>query len=253
MLKRDAVDVRVLARTGAVRIAVAPPAEHALERARRHHHLRRDAGRARARPDAQAEPLARMRPRVRAATAPAPDRDETRPESSANFHIAASSYTDGTLAVPACIVSPRWTRANRSSSAPTAAPRCRRSAASGPTARRSRRSFCSSRPTRSRGARRSSRGWIEAIGEYLAQNGLAWEQVSSVGLAIPGPYLRYGVLGHSANMPRQLRGLGLLQRLQPGARRRRSVARCRWSSATTARSAASARRSACAARAPAAC
>ena len=49
-------------------------------------------------------------------------------------------------------------------------------------------------------------GWIEAIGEYLAQNGLAWEQVSSVGLAIPGPYLRYGVLGHSANMPASFEG-----------------------------------------------
>jgi len=49
-------------------------------------------------------------------------------------------------------------------------------------------------------------GWIEATGEYLAQNGLDWEQVSSVGLAIPGPYLRYGVLGHSANMPASFEG-----------------------------------------------
>jgi glucokinase len=43
--------------------------------------------------------------------------------------------------------------------------------------------------------------WIEAITEYLAQNDLTWDQVSSVGLAIPGPYQRYGVLGRSANMP----------------------------------------------------
>jgi glucokinase len=49
-------------------------------------------------------------------------------------------------------------------------------------------------------------GWVEAIGRYLAQNGLAWDQVSGVGLAIPGPYLRYGVLGHSANMPPQFEG-----------------------------------------------
>jgi predicted NBD/HSP70 family sugar kinase len=49
-------------------------------------------------------------------------------------------------------------------------------------------------------------GWIEAIGEYLAQNSLEWAQVSSVGLAIPGPYLRYGVLGHSANMPASFEG-----------------------------------------------
>jgi len=49
-------------------------------------------------------------------------------------------------------------------------------------------------------------GWIEAIGRYLAQNSLVWDQVSGVGLAIPGPYLRYGVLGHSANMPPQFEG-----------------------------------------------
>jgi glucokinase len=49
-------------------------------------------------------------------------------------------------------------------------------------------------------------GWIEAVGQYLAQNGLAWDQVSGVGLAIPGPYIRYGVLGRSANMPPAFEG-----------------------------------------------
>ena len=43
--------------------------------------------------------------------------------------------------------------------------------------------------------------WVEAVTEYLAQNTLTWADVASVGLAIPGPYLRYGVLGHSANLP----------------------------------------------------
>ena len=43
--------------------------------------------------------------------------------------------------------------------------------------------------------------WIAAISEYLAENELDWDHVNSVGLAIPGPYLRYGVLGHSANLP----------------------------------------------------
>jgi glucokinase len=43
--------------------------------------------------------------------------------------------------------------------------------------------------------------WIEAISEYLTQNGLFWEQVQGVGLAIPGPYVRYGVLGRSPNLP----------------------------------------------------
>ena len=43
--------------------------------------------------------------------------------------------------------------------------------------------------------------WIDATTAYLSQNGLTWADVGSVGLAIPGPYLRYGVLGHSANLP----------------------------------------------------
>src|SRR4030095_888438 len=44
------------------------------------------------------------------------------------------------------------------------------------------------------------------LSEYLKENGITWDQVSSVGLAIPGPYLRYGVLGHSANMPPSFEG-----------------------------------------------
>ena len=39
------------------------------------------------------------------------------------------------------------------------------------------------------------------IGEFLAQNSLQWPQVQGVGLAIPGPYQRYGVLGKSPNLP----------------------------------------------------
>jgi predicted NBD/HSP70 family sugar kinase len=49
-------------------------------------------------------------------------------------------------------------------------------------------------------------GWISAIGEFLAQNKLGWSQVASVGLAIPGPYERYGVLGKSANLPATFNG-----------------------------------------------
>jgi glucokinase len=44
-------------------------------------------------------------------------------------------------------------------------------------------------------------GWIAAITSFLSENELTWDQVSGVGLAIPGPYQRYGVLGHSANLP----------------------------------------------------
>lgn len=50
------------------------------------------------------------------------------------------------------------------------------------------------------------RGWVEAIADYLGQNGLTWEQVQGVGLAIPGPYQRYGVLDHSANLPDSFTG-----------------------------------------------
>jgi predicted NBD/HSP70 family sugar kinase len=44
-------------------------------------------------------------------------------------------------------------------------------------------------------------GWIASITEFLAQNKLDWPQVQGVGLAIPGPYERYGVLGKAANLP----------------------------------------------------
>jgi glucokinase len=49
-------------------------------------------------------------------------------------------------------------------------------------------------------------GWIQAITSFLADNGLAWDEVAAVGLAIPGPYQRYGVLGHSANLPASFDG-----------------------------------------------
>jgi glucokinase len=49
-------------------------------------------------------------------------------------------------------------------------------------------------------------GWVDAISGYLTQNELVWDQVASVGLAIPGPYLRYGVLAHSANLPASFEG-----------------------------------------------
>jgi glucokinase len=63
------------------------------------------------------------------------------------------------------------------------------------------------RPTNSQqGPHAVVAAWVDAITEYLAQNGLSWDQVSSVGLAIPGPYLRYGVLGHSANLPAVFEG-----------------------------------------------
>jgi glucokinase len=49
-------------------------------------------------------------------------------------------------------------------------------------------------------------GWVDAITGYLAQNGLAWSGVQGVGLAIPGPFQRYGVLDRSANLPPSFEG-----------------------------------------------
>lgn len=52
-------------------------------------------------------------------------------------------------------------------------------------------------------------GWVAAIGEFLEGNGLRWEQVRGVGLAIPGPYQRYGVLDNSANLPDSFTGFDI--------------------------------------------
>src|SRR6476469_1694386 len=50
------------------------------------------------------------------------------------------------------------------------------------------------------------RSWVDGVSDYLAQNGLAWDRVHGVGLAIPGPYQRYGVLDKSANLPASFAG-----------------------------------------------
>ena len=44
-------------------------------------------------------------------------------------------------------------------------------------------------------------GWIAAIDEFLAIHGRSWADVAGAGLAIPGPYLSYGVMDRSANFP----------------------------------------------------
>ena len=49
-------------------------------------------------------------------------------------------------------------------------------------------------------------GWIDGRERVPRDNELGWDQVASVGLAIPGPYERYGVLGHSANLPASFEG-----------------------------------------------
>lgn len=63
------------------------------------------------------------------------------------------------------------------------------------------------RPTNSQLGRTAViQGWIAGIGEFLAQNQLSWAQVAGVGLAIPGPYERYGVFGKTPNLPASFSG-----------------------------------------------
>jgi len=50
------------------------------------------------------------------------------------------------------------------------------------------------------------RSWVEAIDSYLSKNNLTWDQVGGVGLAVPGPFQRYGVFDHSANLPDSFTG-----------------------------------------------
>jgi predicted NBD/HSP70 family sugar kinase len=49
-------------------------------------------------------------------------------------------------------------------------------------------------------------GWVQGANGFLAENHLTWKQVRAVGLAIPGPYQRYGVLARSANLPAAFEG-----------------------------------------------
>ncbi len=63
------------------------------------------------------------------------------------------------------------------------------------------------RPTNARnGPKAVVAGWVSAANEYLQQNGLSWSHVKGVGLAIPGPFQRYGVLDRSANLPASFAG-----------------------------------------------
>ncbi|HJZ48265.1 MAG TPA: ROK family protein [Roseiflexaceae bacterium] len=49
-------------------------------------------------------------------------------------------------------------------------------------------------------------GWVAAITEYLDENGLTWDQVQGVGVAIPGPRRSYGVLERGPNLPESFIG-----------------------------------------------
>jgi glucokinase len=48
--------------------------------------------------------------------------------------------------------------------------------------------------------------WVEANTAYLEQNGLSWDAVRGVGVAIPGPRRSYGVLERGPNLPESFVG-----------------------------------------------
>lgn len=55
--------------------------------------------------------------------------------------------------------------------------------------------------------------WLEGAEAFLESIGSGWEHVHGVGLAMPGPYLGYGILGKMPNMPDSLTGWTFLDDL----------------------------------------
>lgn len=53
-------------------------------------------------------------------------------------------------------------------------------------------------------------GWAAAVGEFLGQHDLSWDQVRGVGAAMPGPQRRYGVLERGPNLPESFDGFDVL-------------------------------------------
>jgi glucokinase len=50
------------------------------------------------------------------------------------------------------------------------------------------------------------RGWVDGVTGFLTDNKLNWDQVLGAGLAIPGPFESYGILGRAANLPKTFEG-----------------------------------------------
>ena len=48
--------------------------------------------------------------------------------------------------------------------------------------------------------------WVEAVASYLELHKLGWAQLGGVGLAIPGPFQKYGVWDRSPNLPPEFAG-----------------------------------------------
>lgn len=61
--------------------------------------------------------------------------------------------------------------------------------------------------------------WISGAEAFLASVDAGWDQVMGVGLAMPGPYLGYGILGPMPNMPASLTGWTFLDDLTAAVER----------------------------------
>ncbi|MEX1118581.1 MAG: ROK family protein [Terrimicrobiaceae bacterium] len=57
-------------------------------------------------------------------------------------------------------------------------------------------------------------GWMNGAEAFLSGSGISWDRVAGVGLAIPGPYLGYGILGPMPNLPSSLTGWHFLKDLR---------------------------------------
>jgi len=67
-------------------------------------------------------------------------------------------------------------------------------------------------------------GWIAGVEGFLETHGFGWNNVGGIGLAIPGPYLAYGVLGRQPNLPAELEGWQFLAELRRAVAERASYA-----------------------------
>jgi len=60
--------------------------------------------------------------------------------------------------------------------------------------------------------------WLTGLDQFLTGESLDWAQVGSVGVAMPGPYQGYGVLGKMPNMADDVEGWNYLQDLSKALR-----------------------------------
>lgn len=63
-------------------------------------------------------------------------------------------------------------------------------------------------------------GWMDGTSRFLERNGLEWSQVAGIGVSVPGPYLEYGVMGKSPNLPETFNGWRVLDDLGAAAEKR---------------------------------